>query len=174
MEGTNAVMSLREMLAVLLEELSAGLSDADMLDNMCVVTAFPGNAVPVDYVGSDENCGSMAWVRHISSYPSVRFPSSDVTLQSCHATLAHIIEVGIIRPTPIPESDGSTVELPDDLEHLNTAFDLADDMILMKDAVARAAKSIDFVILGSYTPQGPEGGAVGGTWQVTVGDDDDG
>lgn len=166
--------TLREMLAVLLEELSAGLEEVGQLETMCVVTAFPGNAVPVDYIGSDDNCGSMAWVRHMSSYPSVRFPSSDATLESCHATLAHLIEVGIIRRSPTPESDGSTVELPDDLEHLNTSFDLADDMLLMKDAIARAARSIDFVILGSYTPQGPEGGAVGGTWQITVGDDEDG
>jgi hypothetical protein len=167
-------VTLKEMIAILLEELTAGLEDADMLESMCSVTAFPGNAVPVDYVGSDESCGSMAWVRHISSYPSVRFPSSDVSLENCHSTLAHIIEMGIIRPTPIPESDGSNVELPDDVAHLNTSLDLADDMILMKDSIARAAQSIDFAILGSYTPLGPEGGAVGGTWQVTVGDDDDG
>lgn len=168
------MMTLKEMIAVLLEELTAGLDDAGILDTMCAVTAFPGTAVPVDYVGSSDSCGAMAWVRHLTSYPSVSFPAGDVSLDSCHSTLAHSMEVGIIRPAPIPESDGSEVELPDDLEHLNTAFDLADDMILMRDAITRAAKTIDLVILGSYTPVGPEGGAVGGTWTVTVGDDDDG
>ena len=166
-------MSLREMLSILLQELSNVLEEADMLDALCVLTLFPGTAVPVDYIGTDENCNAMAWVRHISSAPSVRFPSADVTLDNCHSTLAHIVEVGIIRPSPIPESDGSTVELPDDVAHMNSALDLVDDMMLMKDAIGRAARSIDFVILGTYTPTGPEGGAVGGTWTLTIGEDDD-
>ncbi len=174
MEGTNAVMTLREMLAVLLEELSAGLDDADMLESMCAVTVYPGTAVPVDYVGSSDSCGSMAWVRHVSSAPTVRFPNADLSIDNCAFSLAHVIEVGIIRPSPIPESDGSTLDLPDDIAHFNSAMELADDMILMKEAIQRAAKSIDFVILGSYVPIGPEGGAVGGTWSLTVGDDDDG
>lgn len=168
------MMMLRDMLAVLLEELSAGLEEADMLEGMCAVTAYPGNAVPIDYVGSDDGCGGMAWVRHVTSYPTVRFPAADTSLENCHSTLAHSIEVGIMRPAPIPESDGATVDLPGDLEHLNSSLDLADDMLLMRDAIVRAAQTIDFVILGSYTPVGPEGGAVGGTWSVTVGDDDDG
>jgi hypothetical protein len=173
MEGPNAVMSLRDMLAVVLQELSAGLDEAGMLDSMCALTVFPGNAVPVDYIGSDGSCGAMGWVRHVSSAPTVRFPAADVSIDNCTYTLAHLLEVGIIRPSPIPESDGQTVELPDDLAHLGAALELADDMILMKNAIARAAKSIDFVILGSYTPIGPEGGAVGGSWSLTVGDDDD-
>jgi hypothetical protein len=172
MEGY--AVTLREMLAVLLEELTAGLEAADLLETMCAVTVFPGTAVPVDYIGSDGTCGSMAWVRHVTSYPSVRFPAADASLENCASTLAHVIEVGLIRTSPIPESDGSSVELPDDLTHLNSALDLADDMILMKDAIARAAKTIDFTILGTYTPVGPEGGAVGGTWSITVGDDEDG
>jgi hypothetical protein len=172
MEGPNA-MTLREMLTVLLQELSAGLDDAGLLKSMCAVTVYPGTAVPVDYVGG-EGCGSMAWVRHISANPTVRFPSADVSVDNCAYSLAHIVEVGIVRPSPIPESDGSTIELPDDVAHFNSAMELADDMILMKDAIQRAAKSIDFLILGSYVPVGPEGGAVGGTWTVTVGDDADG
>jgi hypothetical protein len=166
-------MTLREMLAVLLQELSAGLDDAGLLESMCAVTVYPGNAVPVDYVGGDE-CGGMAWVRHVSSSPTVRFPNADVSVDNCTYSLAHIIEVGLIRPAPIPESDGSTIDLPDDVAHFNSAMELADDMMLMKEAVQRAAKSIDFVILGSYVPVGPDGGAVGGTWSVTVGEDSDG
>jgi len=166
-------MQLREMLAVLLQELIAALRDADQLDSMCAVTVYPGTAVPVDYVGGD-GCMGMAWVRHTGSNPSVAFPSADVSVDNCVSTLAHSIEVGIIRPAPIPESDGMNVELPDALTHMNSALDLADDMMLMKAAIQRAAKSIDFVILGGYVPNGPEGGAVGGTWSLTVGDDDDG
>ena len=166
-------MTLREMLAVLLQELSSGLDEAGLLESMCAITVNPGNAVPVDYVGGDE-CGGMAWVRHVSSSPTVRFPNADVSVDNCAYSLAHMIEVGVIRPAPIPESDGSTIDLPDDVAHFNSAMELADDMILMKEAIQRAAKSIDFVILGSYVPVGPEGGAVGGTWSLTVGDDDDG
>jgi hypothetical protein len=166
-------MQLRQMLAVLLEALVAELREADLLDSMCTVTAYPGNGVPVDYAGGDE-CGGMAWVRHVSSSPSVRFPSADLSLDNCHSTLAHIMEVGLIRPAPIPDSDGSNIELPDPMDHLNSALDLADDLTVMQKAIARAAKSIDFVILGSYTPVGPEGGTVGGTWSLTVGEDNDG
>lgn len=165
-------MTLREMLAVLLEELSAGLEDADLLESMCAISVYPGNAVPLDYVGG-EGCSGMAWVRHVSSFPTVRFPNADVSIDNCAYTLGHAIEVGIIRPSPIPESDGTTIDLPDDITHFNSAMDLADDMLLMKEAIQRASKSIDMVILGSYVPVGPEGGAVGGTWSLTVGDDDD-
>lgn len=171
MEGT--VMQLREMIAVLLEALVEELRESDLLDSMCAVTAYPGQAVPVDYAGGEE-CGGMAWVRHVSSNPTVRFPNADVTPDNCYATLAHIMEVGLLRPAPIPESDGRDIELPDALEHLNSALDLANDMVVMQKAIGRAAKSIDFVILGSYTPVGPEGGTVGGTWSLTVGEDDDG
>jgi len=167
-------MSLRGMLAVLLEELSAGLEDAGLLESMCTVTIFPGIAVPIDYVGSSDTCGSMAWVRHVSTNPTIQFPSADLSIDNCASTLAHIIEVGLIRPSPIPESDGRHVDLPDDLTHMNASLQLADDMMLMKDAIARAAKVIDFVILGSYTPVGPEGGAVGGIWSLTAGDEHDG
>lgn len=166
-------MHLREMLSVLLEELIAALRDADLLDSMCSVTMYPGVAVPVDYVGGDE-CGGMAWVRHVGSNPTSTFPNADVGVDNCTYSLAHTVEVGIIRPAPIPESDGNTVELPDALTHMNSALDLADDMMLMKDAITRASRSIDFVILGGYTPTGPEGGAVGGTWTLAVGDDADG
>ena len=166
-------MTLREMLAVLLQELTAGLDEAGLLESMCAVTVYPGNAVPIDYVGGEE-CGGMAWVRHVSSNPSARFPNADVSVDNCAYSLAHTVEMGIVIPSPIPASDGSTIELPDDIAHFNSAMELADGMILMKDAIQRAAKSIDFVILGSYVPLGPEGGAVGGTWSLTVGDDDDG
>ena len=160
------------MLTVLLQELSSALEDADLLESMCAITVYPGNAVPVDYVGGEE-CGGMAWVRHVSSNPTVRFPNADVSVDNCAYSLAHTVEVGIIRPSPIPESDGSTIDLPDDIAHFNSSMELADDMILMKEAIQRAAKSIDFVILGSYIPTGPEGGAVGGTWTITVGEDND-
>lgn len=166
-------MPLREMLAVLLQELSNVLRDADRLDDMCVLTVFPGNGVPIDYIGTDDSCGSMAWVRHVGSTPTVRFPAADVSIDNCFSTLAHMVEIGIVRPAPIPESDGNDVELPDDMAQLNSALDLADDMMLMKDAVARASKTIDYVILGGYTPTGPEGGAVGGTWTITIGEQDD-
>jgi hypothetical protein len=166
-------MQLREMLAIVLEELTDVLKDADQYDSMCAVTVYPGIAVPVDYVGGDE-CGGMAWVRHVSSNPTSRFPNADITVDNCAYSLAHTMEVGIVRPSPIPESDGSTVDLPDDAAHMDSAFDIADDMMLMKLAIQNAAKTIDFVILGSYSPLGPEGGAVGGTWSLVVGDDDDG
>ena len=165
-------MQLREMLAILVQSLTDVLREEDVLDSMCAVTVYPGNAVPVDYVGGDE-CMGMAWVRHVASNPTARFPSADVSVDNCAYTLAHTIEVGLIRPAPIAASDGSTVELPDPVAHLSSALEIAEDMMLMRDAIVRAAKSIDFVILGSYTPAGPEGGAVGGTWTVTVGEDDD-
>lgn len=165
-------MKLREMLAVMLESLIEELRDSDLLDLMCTVTAYPGTGVPIDYAGGEE-CGGMAWVRHVTSSPSVRFPNADVSVDNCYSTLAHVLEVGLMRPAPIPEGDLNNIELPDSMEHLNTALDLADDVLVMQRAIARAAKSIDFVILGSYTPLGPDGGAVGGMWTLTVGEDDD-
>lgn len=164
-------MKASEMMLVLLDALNEELIRDGSRDELCSLTIQSGNAVVIDY-GTGEGCAGMGWIRLVSSAPTVRFPAADVSVDNCMYSLAHVIEMGLMRPSPLPDEFAGTVSLPDDEEYKETALRQSDDMDLMYRAMQAARNSIPLSVVGTYTPQGPDGGAVGGTWSITVGDDD--
>lgn len=159
-------MGITAMLDLLLGELVKELRDSGTED-VCAAAVYPGDAVPLDYA----ECGVMAWVRLVSTYPTIGFPNADLTADSCAWRLAYEVEMGVMRPSPIPEVVLSTVDLPTDAENTAAAGRQFSDMMAMHYALLGVRQDIEQLIPGTYTPTGPIGGTVGGTWSVTLGDD---
>lgn len=135
------------------------------LPGVCFCGVLPGSSVALDYVNSctDATCG-MAWVRLVSATPGGL--SSDLLTQTnnCETGLRLNVEVGIVRCSPSPDDEGN----PPSAEDMLAATELQiDDMMLMRRAITCCVDSHDY-LLGSYSPFGPEGGAVGGFWTVQI------
>lgn len=132
------------------------------LPPVCICTPFPGEDIATDYVTED---AGMAWVRLVSAYPSTAFPSPNAEA-TCTSPLAFEIELGVAYCAPIGDSDGSAPTFADQFESVETQ--------LAAMAAMRVAMQCCFpgnridVVLGQYTPMGPQGAVVGGVWSLFV------
>ena len=152
-----------ELAACLCTELTAsGLPD------VCFCGVLPGAMVALDTCGgcgATGKCGQ-AWVRLVSVFPSNNFPNPD-SAPTCASLLAFELEIGVMRCAPAMDSRGNppTVAQQLDAVRLQTA-----DMLAMRRAVACCMGGTDNAyFLGTYSPYGPQGGCVGGSWTVVVG-----
>lgn len=156
-----------EMMDIVLAALVVELR-AEGTEELCATALYPGDGAPLDYA----ECGGMLWVRLITAAPSASFPSPNGTVDNCALTLAYQLEVGLMRPSPIPEQfAGGVPELPSDEEHTAATHAQMADMEAMYRAFKVAARDIEMVLVGSYTPTGPIGGTVGGAWTLSVGNE---
>lgn len=157
-------MKLNQALDILLAALVVELREDGTDEEICSFTKQPGEAVSLDYA----ECGGMAWVRFVGAVPSISGFAPDVTATSCFWNLSHTVEMGVMRKAPIADDILNTVDLPDEAE-LNAASDkIVNDMSAMARAIKRAQREGVELLPGGYTPVGPIGGTVGGTWALTV------
>lgn len=161
--------SARQMADILLACLVVALREKGH-EEVCSTAVYHGDSVTLDYA----DCGGMAWVRLVTTGPSRNFPAIVSDLNSCGATLAHSFELGVMRAAPLAVAllAGSGVDLPSDEENSEAASLALDDMECLWAAIQTARADIELLVPGTYTPVGPTGGSLGGTWSVTVGDDD--
>lgn len=148
----------------LMEALSACLCDeltnSELLPDDCFCGILPGSQVAWDYKNG------MAWVRLVNAFPSTTFPVQEQTLRgSCQAPIAAELEVAVLNCAPMMTSQGAPPTQEQQLEASRL-------QIATMAAVRRAIVCCDVgtLLLGAYTPLGPEG-LVGGAWQVWVGED---
>lgn len=160
-------MSAKQMMDVVLAACVVELRADGTDENLCATAKYPGEAAPLDYA----ECGGMLWVRLATSAPSTQFPSPESRPNVCAQTLAHQLEIGLMRPSPIPEDTLGNFELPTDEDHSAAADRQMDDMEAIYRGIVRAARDIEMVSIGSYTPVGPVGGTVGGMWTLAVGNE---
>lgn len=111
---------------------------------------------------TDEDKG-MAWVRLLQVYPSTTFPQPTSTPSSCTAPLVAQVEIGVMRCFPAAMD---VEHLPTEQEQWDAARLQQADMMAMYRAIQCCYKKFDEFSIGAYTPLGPDGGLVGGTWQV--------
>lgn len=159
-------MNLIQMTDILLAHLQVELAKESTEEQLCSFTKQPGDSVALDYA----ECGGMAWVRHVTSSPSINGYTNDVTPDSCFWGMAHTVEMGVMRKAPIPEQVLNTIDLPDDAELSAAADRLMADMAAMNRAIQGARGEFD-LLAGTYTPVGPVGGTVGGTWSMVLGEE---
>lgn len=137
------------------------LTARGLMPGDCFCGIVPGQQVAWDYQTG------MAWVRLESVVPSAVFPNQSFELNNCGTTLAAEIEIGVLQCAPMPGADGSP---PDQLQKFESARLQLATMAAMRAAILCCADDDDLdLILGDYEPQGPNGGLVGGVWNLSVG-----
>jgi hypothetical protein len=137
------------------------LTERGLMPGDCFCGIVPGQQATWDYTSG------MAWVRLDSVVPSAVFPGQSFDLNNCGTTLAADVEVGVLHCTPVQNADGSP---PDQLQQFGAARLQMATMAAIRAAILCCADGSDLdLILGSYDPQGPNGGLVGGAWTVSVG-----
>lgn len=158
-------MTLFETLTNLATCLCAQI-EADGGPEPCFCGVIPGDAAVPSYAGNCQDQCGMAWVRLMSSYPSSGVGNVNSLPGNCASEADAVIEVGLVRCMPQGNAfgDGPT---PADL--LAAADLQMAGLQTMKTAIVCCPgySSKDWV-LGGYTPLGPTGGLVGGTWTVTL------
>lgn len=134
------------------------LTERGLMPGDCFCGVMPGDTAPWDYQDG------LAYVRLVDSYPSTSFPAANTNPgTSCAAMLVATLEVGLLQCIPI-SPDGSPLTQAQQYEV--TRHQMA-GMRAVQQAIACC--EIPLMVLGSYTPQGPQGGLVGGYWQINVG-----
>lgn len=142
--------------------LCAQLTDSDIPVCRCCVVA--GN-VALDNCCEEDDCEGQAWVRLVRVYPSDRFPAAGAQKTACPIQWAAVVEVGVVRCAPTLNNQG---EVPTCEELAASAAGVHADMVAMYRAVGCCGLDSDEVVLGEWSPIGPEGGCVGGRMTATV------
>lgn len=161
------MLAAEQAMPLALERLKGELTKAGPIPEDAFFGVFPGVLVPLDYV---TECGLMAWVRMATAWPSTSFPNQSIQPNNCAAPLALGLEMGVMRPAAVPEAFGKEVSLPSDVDQLSETLQMLADMRAMKRAIQSLDDQVDVVLLGGYTPLGPEGAAVGGIWTFSAGE----
>lgn len=141
--------------------------EIDNLPRVCSCSIQPG-VVAFDF-GDCDNGDGMAWVAPRIGYGTTQFPLAMATWNPCQGNglKALQVEVGMVRNLPL-ETQPSTGELfPTTPEEWNAA---AQQQMLDMDCIRRAISCCsDYpVLLGQWTPIGPQGGIVGGAWLASI------
>lgn len=161
---------IQDLMAALLESLTAEIRKAGKEDDYCAITIYPGTGVPVDF-GPESGCRGTAWVRLVSANPSISFPSADNGLNNCAYSLAYTVELGMVGPAPVMEDRLGNFIVPDDVEQFEASMRMLGELEIMHAALRNA--DIDQMVVGDWSPQGPEGGVMGGLWTAQIGGDED-
>jgi hypothetical protein len=168
---------IKAMMGTLIGHFEDVLTEAGMRDSLCALSIYPGVGVPFDYAvdpDSDGCTGGMGWIRMFSAFPSSTYPAPENTLRgSCTAPAAFMVEIGLVRPAGVLTEDLEGVTVPSPEEEFDLSMALIDDMMAMREAVLRTKATYTDIILGAWSPTGPDGGAVGGTWTITLSADAD-
>jgi hypothetical protein len=132
--------------------------------DLCYCGVTPGS-VPIDMSGLGCDPAGQGWVRLTTGFASTTVGLPDTTPNGAErAGVGFGLEVGILRHFPV------AAEPLTDEEIVEASEQQIKDMLTIRTAIlcCSALKKQDY-ILGSYTPLGPAGGLVGGSWLVTVG-----
>jgi hypothetical protein len=130
------------------------------LPDVCSCTIVPGTQATADGTYGCENTSGLAWVR-LAGIVS-RQGAQQVT--SCVQQMTASVEMGVIRSMAVPENGEPLSEA----ELLAASQLQLADMAAMMRAFCCWTKLDHEGQLLQYTPVGPQGGTVGGTWTVVV------
>jgi hypothetical protein len=161
-QTSSALAVLTDLAACLCDEI-----DASGLPGTCFCGVVPGDAAAQDYAGNckDGKCG-MAWVRLLGAYPASGVAAQDQTPGNCGAGIGADIEVGIMRCMIVGDAQGNP---PTPTQLLDTtALQMADAEAMRRAILCCSTIPNHDMLLGTYTPLGPNGGLVGGVWSLSV------
>lgn len=104
------------------------------------------------------------WVRLVTAFNYTQFPIPNQRVGCDPGALGFNMEVGIGRCYPIP-SDGSAPSAEQAAE--GTRLQMADMAAIRRAIICCLGDDVEY-LFGQYTPFGPQGGIVGGSWQVGI------
>lgn len=169
--GSPVVANLLNATADLFTELAE--RDEDVVPP-CAVMVLSGAAAVVDR-GLDEtsDCCGQLWVRLVDLYPSSAFPEPDAGPHREDLSWAVVVELGLVRPAPVVRDVDNVAVVPTAAEEQDAAAVALVDAAILREAVLnRYRVAIDdedvAVVLGGFTPFGPDGGVVGGVLTATI------
>ncbi len=139
---------------------------ADGLPDVCFCGVIAGSE-PYDASGIGE-CGELngqAWVRLVNAYPSSGVGVPDLNVGNCNKGLGIDLEIGVLRYFPIEENGGS-LEVTEML--VASQLQIADMISMQRAVVCCPAISEKDYIMNTYTPIGPDGGLLGGSWTLSM------
>lgn len=160
--SVNIVSTMTQMAACLLAQIRK-----DQLPEPCWVGIIPGaqavaNFMPECFTGDGPD--GAAWVRMVTGYPSME-PGLQIEspLDSLIAPMGYELEVGIVRSLPIPEEGLDPAQSAE-----VTTLQMRDMLCIRAAILCCTIFERGDLLLGPYTPLGPEGGTVGGSFQVGI------
>lgn len=151
---------------MVLDALNEELTANGTRESLCEFALVHGDMVVVDYA----DCGGMGYVRLVTANPTSAFPNP-ATPGTCAHDLAFPMEVGIMRQAPGMGEGLRDPRIPDTDDHLAATSLALEDMMAMHRALRAVEREMDQFLLGTYSPVGPAGGALGGVWSFTVGNE---
>lgn len=153
-EGYREDTTIWPVLEELQRCLCATLDEHGVMPGKCLCGIVPGAEASWDFPDG------IAWVRLIAVAPVAGLDRS-----SCGVPLEAEIEVGVLNCAPTPTARGV---LPDEAALRESARLQMAAMDAMRRAITCCYEG-DHLSLGIYTPLGPQGGLVGGSWTATYG-----
>ena len=81
------------------------LAKASPSEELCMCTVVPGEP---DF-SCVQNGKGFAWVRLVNAYPSNSVPTVENRLLPCHPLHGALIEVGVVRCSPVPSNPRAVV-----------------------------------------------------------------
>lgn len=123
-------------------------------------TYVPFLPSPDDTCLEDEEACSQLWVRVTNVQPE----ANQSWAGDCAVVLNIGLEVGVLRCVEVPE-DG---EAPDADEVLVAALQAMTDMRAIFCAAMGCDEAFSSIESGAWSPNGPNGGQVGGVWTFTA------
>lgn len=130
-------------------------------------TCFSGLTVGDSFIsmsGVDDDCDDAcgeAWVRVIQMYPSTSTGVAETRSINCSVGLGIDIEIGALRCFEM------SAEAPTAEKLLTANVGSMNDAAAIYRAIACCDHFPDIVV-GTWTPLGPEGGLVGGVWTLSA------
>lgn len=134
------------------------------LPGVCDGAVMPGAETAFDQCGGE--CPGLWWVRVGSLFPSLTFPQPDIVSHERRPViLAQQYEVGLVRAIELPDNGEAA-----DIETLTASARLQHaDMRALLKVICDYFRAHDTpFVIGNYTPYGPQGFCVGGSWTVTA------
>ena len=142
--------------------LCSSISDTEDVPDVCFCGLLPGAEVPGDYCD-----GGQAWARLVGISPYVSQGGEQQGGKPCQAGDFIVgVEIGILRCAPMPDDEG---QAPSMAEQLDATLLQMKDMGVLRLVIGCCELSNDITVEpGDYTPIGPEGGCLGGTFTFTA------
>jgi hypothetical protein len=145
---------------------------------VCQCCLAPGNTLPMDYCGGDEcdtcndgSCTGQAAVNVLQIYPTTQFPTPAVDARRCATySWAALLSMTVFRCAAVQDEKGCPPPCDAQTHDALVAWSDAEAMhraVLCCFLEGRDPCDADLVI-GTWTPVGPDGGCHGGTLTVTV------